>query len=354
MEKVNIKYLAEELNLSISTVSRALRDSYEISTETKKRVVELAKKLDYVPNYHASSLRSKKSNMIAVVIPEVADSFFAQAINGIESVAQENGYHVLIYLTHESLLQEQALLKDLQSGWVAGVLMSVSSETEQVAHIEELLAKGIPLVFFDRPCDKIETAKITTDDWESSYKATQHLIERGCKKIALLSVSDSLSISTERMAGYRQALVDYAQPFEPSNNVLCTNCEEQNMQLIINLLKDEDRPDAILATVEKLTTSVYLACKKLQLSIPNDVKVISFSNLQSALLLNPSLTTITQPAFEMGRTAASLIFKSLKNKHFNLKAGSVVIPSTLEIRDSTFTEVTPVISNPLNAPLAHV
>ncbi|TXK37324.1 LacI family transcriptional regulator [Pontibacter qinzhouensis] len=337
MEKINIKSLAEELNLSISTVSRALHDSYEISAETKKRVVELATKLNYVPNHHASSLRSKKSKMIAVVIPEVADSFFAQAINGIESVAQENGYHVLIYLTHESLQKEQAILKDFQCGRVDGVLMSVSAETTGALHIKELMAKGIPLVFFDRASDEVETARITTDDLKSSYAATQHLLESGCQKIALLSVSDSLSISNERMAGYKQALLDHHLSFNTADIVLCTNNEEQNLQRMISLLQNSNRPDGIIATVEKLTTSVYLACHSLQLSIPNHVKVISFSNLQSALLLNPSLTTITQPAFEMGRSAATLIFKSLKNKNFNLKGERLVIPSRLDIRSSTVT-----------------
>ncbi|MFT2009095.1 LacI family DNA-binding transcriptional regulator [Pontibacter sp. 13R65] len=335
MEKINIKSLAEELNLSISTVSRALHDSYEISAETKKRVVELATRLNYVPNHHASSLRSKKSKMIAVVIPEVADSFFAQAINGIESVAQENGYHVLIYLTHESLQKEQAILKDFQCGRVDGVLMSISAETAGAVHIKELMAKGIPLVFFDRASDEVETARITTDDFKSSYTATQHLIESGCKKIALLSVSDSLSISNERMAGYKQALLDYKMPSSPADIVLCTHNEEQNLQHMVNLLQNSNRPNGIIASVEKLTTCVYLACHSLQLSIPNDVKVVSFSNLQSALLLNPSLTTITQPAFEMGRTAATLIFKSLKNKNFNLKGERVVIPSRLDIRSSS-------------------
>lgn len=221
MKNINIKNLAAELNLSISTVSKALRDSYEISAETKKRVVELAEKLSYVPNHHASSLRSKKSKLIAVVISEVADSFFAQAINGIEAVAQENGYNVLIYLTHESLLKEQTILKDLQCGWVDGVLMSVSAETEDTLHIQELLSNQVPLILFDRVCEDIETAKVTTNDSESSYEATKHLIEGGCKKIALLSVSNTLSISNERIKGYKQALATCNKSFNPADIILC-------------------------------------------------------------------------------------------------------------------------------------
>lgn len=335
MEKVTIKRLAEELNLSTSTISRSLQDSYEISAETKQRVLELAEKLNYSPNPYASGLRKKISKTIAVVIPEVADSYFAQAINGIEAVAQENGFHVLIYLSHESMLKERAILKDFQCGRVDGVLMSVTSETVDGAHIQELIAKEIPLVFFDRIYEGIEVAKITTDDLASSYKATQHLIKSGCKKIALLSVSTSLSISNQRLEGYSQALAESGIPYHKAYHVLCSHDEEQNLHVLTALLKRKNRPDGLLATVEKLTNSIYLACNHLNLAIPKDVQVISFSNLPSAPILNPSLTTVTQPAFEMGKAAASLLFTSLRQKNFNLKAQSQVISSTLHIRNST-------------------
>ncbi len=146
MEKVTIKKLAEELNLSASTISRALQDSYQIGSKTKQRVRERAAELNYVPNYHASGLRKKVSKTIAVVIPEVADSFFALAINGIEAAAQELGFHVLIYLTHESFAKEQAILKEFQNGRVDGVLLSITAETTQYNYIQELILRGIPLV----------------------------------------------------------------------------------------------------------------------------------------------------------------------------------------------------------------
>src|SRR5678816_792874 len=153
MKNINIKELARELKLSISTVSKALHDSHEISDETKRRVMEAAARLNYVPNPYASSLRGRRSKNIAVVIPEVADSFFSLAINGIESVAKEKGYHVLICLTHESFKNEKMILKEFQGGRVDGVLMSVSGETSQSDHINDLIANGAPLIFFDRVCD---------------------------------------------------------------------------------------------------------------------------------------------------------------------------------------------------------
>ena len=170
MSTVTIKILAKELGLSVATISKALRDRHDISSETKKRVKDCAMALNYIPNPYASSLRRRKSKTIAVVLPEVTDSFFSLAINGIESIAQLKGYHVLIYLTHESFVKEQSILKDFQSGRVDGVLMSITSETEHNEHIEELHTRGIPIIFFDRVCNDIETAKITTNDFESGQK----------------------------------------------------------------------------------------------------------------------------------------------------------------------------------------
>jgi len=335
MATVNLKRLAKELNLSVSTVSKALMNSHEISIETKERVLLLAKELNYIPNPYASSLRRKTSKTIAVVIPEVADSFFSIAINGIEAVAQDKGYHVLIYLTHESFLKEKAILNDFQGGRVDGVLMSVTSETVDTAHMHHLHAQGIPVIFFDRVCEEIDTAKITTNDFESGYKATQHLVEGGCRRIAFLSFSKSLSISNKRMEGYRQALANHAIAFNESDLVFCTNDDAQNLALLKNVLQQKKYPDGIIASVEKLTTPVYLACRELKRAIPRDVQVISFSNLQSAVILNPALTTITQPAFDMGKAAATLLFKALEKPAFNLKKESLIIPSTLTIRDST-------------------
>jgi LacI family transcriptional regulator len=334
MDNVTIKMLAKELNLSTAAISKALRDSHEISTPTKLRVRELASKLNYIPNAYAGSLRRRKSKTIAVVLPEVADSFFSLAINGIEAIAEEKGYHVLIYLTHENFLREEAILKDFQSGRVDGVLMSLTAETANYQHISDLYSREIPLVFFDRVCEEVNTAKITTDDFESSYKATQHLIDCGCKRIAILSISNCLSISNKRFEGYEKALADNGAGYAPIN-ILYQNDASANYSSIQKVLSQAKRPDGMIATVEKLTTDIYLACKELKLSIPQDVKVVSFSNLSAASILNPSLTTVTQPAFEMGRTAAVALFKALEKKNFVLRDECLTIPSELIVRGST-------------------
>ncbi|PSR54015.1 LacI family transcriptional regulator [Adhaeribacter arboris] len=335
MEKVTIKKLAEELNLSASTISRALQDSYQIGSQTKQRVLERAAQLNYVPNYHASGLRKKVSKTIAVVIPEVADSFFAQAINGIEAVAQDSGFHVLIYLTHESSAKEQAILKEFQNGRVDGVLLSITAETTHYNYIQELITRGIPLVLFDRVCEDMLTTKITTNDFESSYLATKHLMDCGCHSIALLSASNSLAISKNRLAGYKQALTDRGRHFKENIVVECSKIEGKNYLLIKELLSRPDRPDGIMATVEKQATSIYQVCRELNLPIPEKVKVVGFSNLQSAAYLNPALTTITQPAFAMGKAAATSLFKALKRTNGSIVAESQVLSSVLHVRDST-------------------
>lgn len=335
MEPVNLKRLAKELNLAISTVSRALRDSYDISPETKKRVFELAQKLNYEPNPYASSLRKQKSRTIAVVIPEVANNFFSLAINGIESIAQEKGYHVLIYLTHEEYQKEVSITRHLQSGRVDGILMSLAANTEDSNHIVELHNKGIPIIFFDRVSDAIDTSRITTDDYDSGFKATEHLIQSGCKHIAYLSFSQHLSITNKRMRGYLEALEHYNIKPDRKLVIQCSSDNGQSYPVLRKLLSGKKRPDGIFASVEKLAIASYHVCEELKIDIPKDIKVISFSNLETASLLNPSLTTITQPAFDIGKKAASVLFRSLEKNKPGFMSETVVLKSTLIPRNST-------------------
>jgi len=332
---MNLKELAKELNLSISSVSKALRDSHEISVATKVAVLAKARELNYTANPFASSLRKQKSKTIAVVIPEVANNFFALAINGIESIAQERGYHVLIYLTHEDVQKEIAITRILQNGRVDGIMLSLSSQTADITHLEELKEKQIPLVFFDRVAEEIASPKITTDDYNSGLRATQHLIEKGCKRIAFLSISQNLSISNRRMNGYLDAMKKAGMKTENNLVIQCSNEDEENKTLIRKLLKRKNRPDGLFASVEKLAIATYEVCDELKLNIPRDVKIISFSNLQTAALLNPSLTTITQPAFEIGREAASILFKLVEKKGFNFLLEKTVLKSVLVERNST-------------------
>lgn len=333
MEKVNIKQLAQMLNLSIATVSKALRDSYDISRETKEKVIELANKLNYEPNPHASSLRGNRSKTIAVVLPEIANNYFGLVINGIESVAEAKEFHVLIYLTHERYEKEKIFARHLLSGRVDGVLVSTSCTTDDYRHLHALQDKGVPVVYFDRVLDDEATWSVTTDDHESSYLATSHLIEAGCKRIAHFAVSQYTSIGKKRLSGYLQALKDHDFDIEESLIMYSTNCDREDAAGIACILS-EKKCDGVFAAIEKYAIVAYEQCHALNISIPEELKIIAFSNLHTAPLLNPSLTTITQPAFDIGREAAAVLFNILEKKR-QQQPHSTILKSTLIKRAST-------------------
>jgi LacI family transcriptional regulator len=332
---MNLKKLAEELNLSFSTVSKALRDSHEISVTTKNRVVAKANELNYQVNPLASSFRKQKTKTIALIIPEVVNDFFGPVINGIESIAQEKGYHVLIYMTHENREKEIAIFKLLQTGRVDGIMLSLSEQTCDISHLRELKERGIPLILFDRITYQLDVTTVTTDNSAGGKMATEHLIEKGCKRIAFLGISKTLSVSTGRMDGYREALEENSMQQDEDFVLCCDGDDRKNKELIRNLLTRKDRPDGIFASVETLAISTYEVCEELGLIIPKDLKVIAFSNSYLAALLNPSLTAIAQPAFEMGREAAAILVNLVEKKESRYRHQRTEIKSRLIVRNST-------------------
>ncbi len=333
-DKINMKALAKVLNVSIATVSKALKDSHDIGAETKLKVIEAAKRLHYVPNAYASSLRKKASNTIAIIIPEIADSFFSQAINGIESVSAIKKYHTLIYLTHDSYEREAYMFGELASGRVDGIIMSVASNTEDTGHIKALQQTGIPIVFFDRVFDDINSIKITTDDLNSAYIATSHLLNAGCKNISLVTIKGYPSILSAREEGYRKALANRGINPAGLNIVTCSNKYNNENVAVIKDHLAQVKPDGIIATVEHLATATYLACDEIGLNIPKDVKVVCFTNQITAPILNPPLTTILQPAYDMGKQAAQLLFDHLAGREI-AASKEIVLPSKLVVRASS-------------------
>jgi LacI family transcriptional regulator len=336
MGDINIKYLAEKLNMAPSTVSRALNDSYEISEATKVKVKALAKELNYQPNPYARSLRAHKSKTIAVIIPEMINNFFSQVIEGIEEITQGYDYHLLVYNTHEDVETERKIVSFLLNGRVDAIVMSVSSQTSEIDHLEMIHKNGLPIIFFDRICQDIPTTKFITNDFESGYNSTLHLLDQGCKRIYFLLLSKEISISKERMKGYQAALRERDITFNPNWVVQCFHKEEDNVQLLSNLLIGKNRPDGLLASVEKLAIASYHAIQKAGLLMPEDLKLISFSNMKIAGLLNPPLTTVSQPAFEIGSACAQLLMKKLTKKNQpDLDDRVIVLPSKIIVRKST-------------------
>lgn len=336
MPKVNIKYLASLLNMAPSTVSRALNDSYEISPATKAKVMALAKELNYQPNPYARSLRANSSKTIGVIIPERINNFFAQVIDGLESVTQEYGFHLLVYNSHEDVEQEKKIISYLLGGRVDAIIMSVSSQTSSSEHLIQVQNQGIPIIFFDRIAQDIPTTKFITNDFESGYLGTKHLIEQGCRKIFFLSLSKEITIGKERLNGYLKAINESGLAFKDSWVLHCTQDENKNAALIEKTLFPIDRPDGIISSVEKLAITTYQVLKKTRLKVPQDVRIVSFSNMSIADLLDPPLSTIAQPADKIGIACGKLLMKKLKiKKQEDIQDEVIIIPSVLHIRKSS-------------------
>ena len=334
MDNINIKVLAKKLNLSTSTISRAFSGSTDISKETKDRILAFAKEHNFLPNHYASNLRDKKTKTLAVIVPEIANDFFAQAINGIEEVARKKGFYILLYRTDDVFEKEVSFVNYLNNGKVDGIIMSVSGEANDHHYLDALSKKHVPVVFFDRVYEDIDVSKVTTNDYDSSFEATEHLLETGCKRIAYLVVNKSISIGKVRMQGYLDALAKHDIPFNDELVVDCSQDEKINYSIIKSVL-EELKPDGIFSSVERLALATYYVCNDMKISIPKDLKVVSFSSLQIAPLLGPALSTITQPAYEMGIKAATLLFDELENKDQVFRKKTHVMRSKLFVRRSS-------------------
>ncbi len=337
-EAVTIKDIAVALGLSTSTVSRALRDSYEISTETKKLVLEYAKKINYQPNPIALGLKERKTRIIGVIVSEIANSFFSQVIDGIESVAHKNGYTIIISQSHESFEEEARSLQHLTSRSVDGLLVSVSVETIGFELFNEAHTKGVPIVFFDRIVNEINTHKVIADNFKGAYEATKHLIDTGCKTIAALANVAYLSITKERIAGYKAALQDAGIAvnedlihFGEAGKM----SEEEIENMLSPMLSPKTRPDAILGLSDKLTIACLRIFNKKNIKVPNDIKLMGFSNSDLSDLLNPALSIVKQPAFEMGETAAQMLVQLIQSKRPITSFETKTLAPQLIIRKST-------------------
>jgi DNA-binding LacI/PurR family transcriptional regulator len=337
-EALTIKDIAKALGLSTSTVSRALRDSYEISPETKKLVIEYAEKNNYHPNPIALSLKERRSRSIGVIVCEIANSYFSQVINGIESIAYNNGYNVIIAQSRESLDREMLNLQYLTSRSIDGLIISVSTETTDFSYLKELHQKGMPIVFFDRIVSEIDTHKVIADNYKGAYDATTHLVQNGYRRIATVSNPDILSISKERLAGYKAALADNGLEVDET---LIKYCRHGGMILseveeaMNELLQLKNRPDAIFASADKLTTNCFRLLKAKGIAVPDEMGLIGFSNSDLTELLDPPLSIIRQPAFEMGEISMGLLLQLIESKRPVTEYETRVLSTELLIRGST-------------------
>lgn len=335
-ENATIKDIAKALNLSTSTVSRALRGSYEISDETKKQVLEYAEKINYRPNPIALSLKERRTRAIGVVVSEIANNFFSQAINGIESIAYNRGYHVIFTQSHESHEREKVNLQHMAARGVDGLLVSLSSETADISYLKELHEKGMPIVFFDRVTNEIETHRVTANNYNGAFAATEHLLSQGYRNIAHITSSPFLSITTERLAGYRAALEKQGISFNESLVKYCPNggmIVKEAEEALHELNKGRQKPDAFFTAGDRLTIVCYGILKQMQQE--GQTGFIGFSNTQVADLFSPSLSVVKQPAFEIGQSSIELLIQMIESKRPVTEFQDKILETELLVRESS-------------------
>ena len=335
---VTLKQIAEELGISITTVSKALKEYPDVSKKTRKLVRETAAMLNYKPNSFAVNLRTKESKTIGLIIPEIVHHFFSSVIKGIISQAEKKGYLVITLQSNESYELEKKQIDLLISKRVDGILISLANGTADYKHISEVLNQETPLVMFDKIAKVIKCSKVTIDDRKAAYKATQYLIDIGCKRIAHFRGPLLPQNSIDRFLGYKQALTDNNIIYDPTLVYLLNKMSFDEGKFYANqLLKDHNDVDGIFINTDLVAIGAISEFNNQGIKVPEQINVIGFSNWFMASVISPSLTTINQPGFEIGKKAFKLLYKEIKDrkkkKIINYK--NIVLETDLIVREST-------------------
>lgn len=335
ISKVTIYDIARALNINSSTVSRALNDSPRVTQKTKEKIQEKAKEMGYQRNLLASNLRKNITNTIGIVVPRISRHFFSSVIQGVEETAYLAGYSVFICQSLEQLERERNILETLAANRVDGVLMSISMETNDYAHIDSLKNRGIPLVFFDRHCTILGNSNVLIDDFKGGFDATQHLISNGCKNIVHFSGPQDLEIYKNRFKGYKEALRKNNIPFRAEYVISSRLMEHDGVTNTKQLLENNLIFDAIFSANDVAAIGAIKYLNEKGIKIPKEVAIVGFSNEPISTVIKPTLTTINQPGFEMGKRATHLLLKHIKNDNGFLDAETIIMESHLIERQSS-------------------
>lgn len=333
--KATLKQIAADLGVSVSTVSKALSDSPEISIATRDKIKEFAKLRNYKPNSMAQNLKRQRTNTIGVIIPNILNPFFAKVFSGIEKYANDKGYNVITYISNESMEKEKQAMHMLSNGTVDGFILSIAEETQmqnEMSHFKEAIKDGVPIVMFDRTSDNVDCDKVVVDDYDAAVHATQHLINTGCKRIALLSSDASISVSQLRANGYYDTLKENNLPIIDELVIMTDDVGDYD-EKIANLVASVSF-DGIFALDEHASTLAMKLALKKGLKIPEQLQIVGFADGVWSRRLTPSLATISQHGPQIGAEAAKLLIDRIEKKSEKNVYKTTVIKTELRYRDS--------------------
>jgi DNA-binding LacI/PurR family transcriptional regulator len=330
---ISLKDLATEMGVSISTISRALKNHQDISPELTKKIQQLAHEKNYTPNPLAMGLLKQQTKMIGVIVPDIVTHFFSSIISGIESIAKEHGYYIVISSSNESYIKEAEAVQNLLKTRVEGFIVCISQETKDFSHFEKLIRDEIPLIFFDRICESLNVPAVTVDGAESVKAIIRHFKDNNCKRIAYISGPEHLNISKNRKEGYLEGLKECGYSFNPELLIDCNLSALEATSATQRLLSLPEKPDAIFAINDTLAFAAMKEIKKQGLKIPDDIALVGFTDEFHSTVVDPPLTSVTHPTFRMGQEAAWLFFKWIE---MGRPSGEkVILPAELVIRKSS-------------------
>lgn len=329
---LGIKDIAKMLGVSVATVSRALRGAHDVSPQTKQRVLELTEKLNFKLNKNASALASGNTKNIGVIIPFITNYYFSMVISGIQEEAFDQGYNIILYVTNDDIEREKKLIQNISFSDLDGLLISISSNSNITEHFESIINRGLPIVFFDRVPKDILASKVMQSDFDGAFQATSHLISKGYTRIAHIAGPKELAFTQERWRGYRQALSEAKIPYREDYIIFSGFGQSNGFHDTNTLLALPQPPNAIFAVNDRKAVGAIQALNQTGIRVGQDFGVIGFTNDPIATVIEPNLTTIEEPAFEIGCRSCQLLIRHIKNKDFEPR--EILIPGKLIERQS--------------------